>query len=342
MNPCRVVGLESVTWKCNWNCKHCYFRRFSESHTNVDTPLNYLKQEINAGKSRGCDFVTLCGKGEPMLHSQVNEIISYISTIGMKSLIITNGSVGIERYRRLYDLGLDHLQVSMHGLGKTLDKIAEREGVGQRQMKLLEWLDKESLPFRINTTLQRLNHEEVFDIVEKAVQLGAFHVSLLNFLPHYHWKFHVKDVAVNPIKLVDTLEKSMEYMEKKVLFTLRYFPMCLLKPDFWKYVTNAQFVLFDPWEWEYGYCSEDIEKVWGAAVGLSEAVRIKGEPCDSCLLKSHCGGWNKVYAQAFNFEGLKAIKEVPDELKEAVIQKGGLFDLNPANIANGGAYHGVA
>lgn len=271
------------------------------------------------------------------MHSQIDEIISYISKTGMKSLIITNGSIGVERYRRLYDLGLDHLQISMHGRGKTLDRIAEREGAGRRQMELLEWLNKESYPFRINITLQQLNRQEVFEIVEKAVQLGAFHVSLLNFLPHYHWNLYVRDVAVNPVELIGVLEKSMEYMEKKVLITLRYFPMCLLKPNFWKYVTNAQFVLFDPWEWEYGYYSEDTEKVWESATKINEAVEIKGQPCASCLLKSHCGSWNRVYAQAFNFEGLRAIREAPDELKEAINRRGGLFDLNPANEKEGAA-----
>lgn len=331
MKPCKTVGLEIVTWKCNWNCKHCWFRRFDDLHTNKDTSFDQLKREIDAGKSRGCDSVVLCGKGEPTLHGQIDEIIGYISKIGMKSLIITNGSVGIERYRKLYDVGLNYLHISMHGLGETLDKIAERESAGQRQMKLLEWLNKEGYPFRINITLQQLNYQELIDIVEKAVQLGAFHISLLNFLPHYQWSLYLKEVAVNPIKLVDVLEESMEYMEGKVIFTLRYFPMCLLRPNFWKYVTNTLYVLFDPWEWDYGQYSKDIEKVWESAVGLSGAVRIKGEPCDSCLLKDHCGGWNKVYAQAFNFEGLKAIKEVPNELEEAVIQRGGLFDLNPAN-----------
>jgi len=335
MKPCKVVGLENVTWKCNWNCTHCFFRRAKDLHTNKDTSLDRLKREINAGKSRGCNSVVLCGKGEPMMHSRIDEIIAYISGIGMKSLIITNGSMGIGKYQRLYKLGLDHLHISMHGLGETLDKISERKGAGRKQMELLEWLNKESNPFRINITLQQLNHQEVFNIAEKAVQFGAFHVSLLNFLPHYHWKSRTKEVAVNPIELINILEKSMKHMEGKVIFTLRYFPMCLLKPDYWKYVTNTRFVLFDPWEWDYGCYSEDVEKVWRAAIIMGRVVAIKGEPCDSCLLKEHCGGWNRFYAHAFNFEGLKAIKEIPDELKEAVDQKGGLFDLNPANLSGG-------
>jgi len=332
MNPCKVLALQNVTWKCNWKCKHCYFRRFGKSWESGDTPLEVLKKQIDNGRARGCDKVALCGKGEPMLHSRIEKIISYISEIGMKSLIITNGTAGVERYRKLYDLGLDHLQVSMHGLGKTLDKITERGDAGERQTKLLEWLNKENHPFRINITLQQLNYQEIPDIAEEGIRFGAFYVSFLNFLPHYHWKYHVKEIAVDPELLVEPLEETMEWLEKAgAFFTLRYFPMCMVKPNFWKYITNARFVLFDPWEWEYGHYSKDVEKVWKVAV----ITGIKGEPCNSCLLKEHCGGWNRMYANAFNLRGLKSIKQFPPELERAINKRGGLFDLNPANLLEG-------
>ena len=183
----------------------------------------------------------------------------------------------------------------------------------------------------MNTTIQLLNYKSIFEIVKKAVQLGAFHISLLNFLPHYQWTACMKEVAVNPIDMVDELEKSMEYMEGKTLFTLRYFPMCLLKPKFWKYVTNAKFVLVDPWEWEYGHAGLPTEVIWNHMCNNGNITGIKGKPCDTCLLKPHCGGWNAVYANAFKLEELKAIKSVPAELVPFLGKRGGLFDLNPAN-----------
>jgi len=336
MKPSRIAGLENVTWKCNWNCVHCYFRNMPQLHTNVDTPLEELKRQIDAGKARGCEIVVLYGKGEPTLHAQINDIISYISSEKhMSPVIITNGSMGIKRYEKLYDLGLNHLHISVHGLGVTVDKIAERKGAGRKQMELLKWLHKNNLPFRTNITLQLLNHNQISDTVERVIQLGAFHVSLLNFLPHYKSTADIKAVAVNPIDLVSTLEKSMEYMERKIIFTLRYFPMCLLKPKFWKYVTNARYVIFDPWEYTSGRSFADMEEVWKTAVGMSDAVGIRTQPCSSCLLMNHCGGWNATYARIFDFVGLNTVKEVPAGLREAVSKRGGLFDLNPANMREG-------
>jgi len=334
MKPSNITGLENVTWKCNWNCVHCYFRGMAQMRTNVDTPLESLKREIDAGKARGHGSVVLYGKGEPTLHNQINDIIGYISGMGMCPVVITNGAAGIKQYKRLYELGLDHLQVSVHGLGVTVDKIAERKGAGRKQMELLRWLHKNDHPFRVNITLQQLNLHQILETVIKVTQLEAFHVSLLNFLPHYKTTAGIKAVAVNPTNMNNILEKSMEYMEGKTLFTLRYFPMCLLKPKFWKYVTNARYVLYDPWEYNSGNHTD----VWKAAVNMSNAVGIQGAPCNTCLLMNHCGGWNKVSAQAFNLAGLHAIKEIPGNLRKAVDKRGGLFDLNPSNSKEGIAF----
>lgn len=336
MNPCKVLALQNVTWKCNWKCMHCYFRRFGKSWDSGDTPLEVLKKEIDNGRARGCDKVALCGKGEPTLHSQVDEIIKYATKLGMKSLIISNGSVDMQRYQQLFDSGLDHVQLSMHGLGETLDNISGVKGAGKRQARFLEWANDNKHPFRVNITLQQLNYQEILDIAKEAIRFGAFHVSFLNFLPHYHWKHHVKEIAVDPELLIEPLEEAIEWLEKAgAFFTIRYFPMCMARPNFWKYITNARFVLFDPWEWEYGHYSNDVEKVWRAAIVTGRKVGIKGEPCNSCLLKEHCDGWNKFYARAFDFKGLKTIKEIPDEYKDIINKRGGLFDLNPANLLEG-------
>jgi MoaA/NifB/PqqE/SkfB family radical SAM enzyme len=254
----------------------------------------------------------------------------------MKSLVITNGSSSIQKYQKLFDLGLNHLQVSMHALGGTLDRISSVKGAGERQMELLEWMSDNEYLFRVNITLQRLNYQEVYDVVTRAVELGAFHVSLLNFLPHFGWKNQAREVAVDPAHLVEMLEKAMTWMEKQdVLFSLRYFPACMVKPRFWKYISNAIFVLFDPWEWEYGHLSKDIDKIWEASSKSVRKTGIKGKPCSDCRLIVHCGGWNKFYASAFDYKGLKPIKRFAAKYGEALTERGGLFDMNPANSSKG-------
>ena len=335
MQGCKCVGLETVTWRCNWGCVHCYFRRMPQLHKAIDTPIGILKHEIDAGKARGCTEVVLCGKGEPTLHPQITEIISYAAGLGMKPLIITNGTASIDVFNALYDCGLHHLQVSMHGCSSTLDKIAERKGAGVKQRKLLNWLYTNKKLFRVNFTIQQLNYKKMLSTVKVAVEHGAFHVSLLNFLPHYHPGEKIAEIGVRPSDLVEPIQKTIDYMEGKTLITLRYFPMCLLEPRYWKYVTNSLFVPFDPWEWEYGNAGKNLDALWGIGRESSHRIGINGSPCDTCVIYNSCGGWNKAYAKAYNHDGLKSIIATPEHYQNRVLTRGGLFDSNPANKGYG-------
>lgn len=335
MFPNSCCGLE-VTWACNASCVHCFFKRFEELHTINHFKVSDILEKAKAGRSRGCDRVVLEGKGEPFMHPEILTIISGIRDLGMRVCIITNGTLPVYLYERAFNAGLDHLQISMHGVGEQLDDIMELKGAGKKQKELVEWLDKNDLPFRTNTTLQSANYKNLTEIVSFAVEHGAFHVALLGFLPHYHWKDHSKDVAVHPAMLRPEVERASEFlMSAGSLFTIRYHPLCHLSPKFWPFVTNARYVLFDPWEWDYGRHSNSVEDVWPHAVGMGESVANRGPECSSCGAYQHCGGWNKVYADTFAGADIRPVV-APEEWQELIKQRGGLFMLNPANSMKDG------
>ena len=98
--------------------------------------------------------------------------------------------------------------------------------------------------------------------------------------------------------------------------TLRYHPMCHLREDLWKYVTNANMVVYDSGEWEYSNsASASDEKLKEIAKGIGDSVSIKTKPCTECDSYSHCGGWNCVYAAGFDGAGLSAVNGLPEETK---------------------------
>ena len=113
------------------------------------------------------------------------------------------------------------------------------------------------------------------------------------------------------------------------LFTIRYHPFCHLDPKYWKYVTNARYVIFDPFEWEYGNMGKSESEFLQAAIEMGESVGIQGEPCNKCNARIHCGGWNRHYAAGFNGADLKPIE---DEISQVL---GFYHDQNPANHNKG-------
>lgn len=339
LRPCSRVGI-NVTWKCNWGCETCFYRFNDSLHSLVDEDLESLISQVSAAKRRGCDHVVMVGFGEPSLYSRLNELVTFIDRVGMTSSMITNGATNLKIFERMYEIGMNHLHVSVHALGDKLDRIANREGAGRKQAELKKFLKDNKLPWRTNTTIQALNYQELPQIIEDIVEHGAFHIVLLGFLPHYEWSDRNKAnlVIIPPKDLRPYIEQTARFLiQANKLFTIRYHPLCHLSPDLWKYVTNAQYVLYDPWEWEYNHAGEDPTRYKTSAMIIGRHTSIKTEPCIKCRAFLHCGGWNDTYAKICNGADLKAIQpnEVPEEYRGLMEEFGGLHVLNPANRFSG-------
>jgi len=336
------LGMD-VTRRCQNKCKICFYRWNDSFNTPADKSLPDAMKETQDAKARGCNHVVLVGQGEPALWPQLLEYIQEVKALGMTSSIITNGTVGVAKYAAMKQAGLNHLHISVHGLGDTLDEIVGVPGSAKKQRELFHWLRDEKWPWRMNMTVQRHNYKELAMIAEECLSFGCKHIISLGFLPHYEWgdPDKMKEVAVHPAELRSYIEATAQLVEafntenkdglvEKAMLTIRYHPMCHIAEKYRKYIVNAQYVLFDPWEWDYSSAGLSEEEHLQAAMNIGHSVRITSEPCKSCGLMLHCGGWNKVYAAGFNGADLQAI-EMPPETK----QVGWLHDKNPANSGKG-------
>lgn len=341
MKPCTRVGI-NCTKRCNWKCQTCFYRWAPDFNTTYDKSVAEVMNEAIAGKNRGCDHVVFVGWGEPGIWPNLIDSIKEITKIGMTSSIITNGSVSIAHYAKIREAGLNHLHISVHGIGETLDKVSGVPGSGAKQLELFKWLKDENWPWRMNMTVQQANYVALPYIARTCIDHGCRHIIPLGFLPHYEWNDpnKLQQVAVHPAVLrphIESVASLVEYEnatrdeEEQIMLTIRYHPMCHLNPEYRKYVVNAKYVVYDPWEWDYegsaGLTGESLEKV---ADKIGNSVAINEEPCTKCGLRMHCGGWNKVYAAGFGGASLQAWL-----LPEMVQHRGWLHDQNPANHGKG-------
>jgi len=333
MKPCSRVGVE-VTWRCQWRCATCFYLRNPNFHHQIDVPLADVRAKIKRAHDNGLDHVVMVGYGEPSLCPNTPAILEFSQALGMATSMITNGCAGLDRYKGYFQQGIDHLHLSSHGLNGTLDEISHFPGAFAKQAELKAWMKSEGLPFRTNVTLQNRNYRELPELAAYECEMGVYHFVFLGFLPHYEWHNHVADVAVHPGELRPYIEEAAEVLlAHNRLFTIRYHPLCHLSPKYWKYVVNARYVAFDPWEWNYSLQIHDHAALWRDSVECGESV-ANHSPCLQCAAYRHCGGWNKVYAAAFP-GCLAPIHNIPDEYQEAWEQDGGLHDMNPANACTG-------
>lgn len=112
-NEFSSVRLE-ITSKCNINCKYCHNADYSNKPDDMSTcdikNLVYsLKQEYPINK------VLLTG-GEPLLNKDIIEIVKYISSLGIKVDLVTNGKLlDKEMVLKLEDAGLKRIRLSIDG-----------------------------------------------------------------------------------------------------------------------------------------------------------------------------------------------------------------------------------
>lgn len=340
MKPCRRVGLD-VTWRCNWRCLHCFYRFGGNEHgqlgTPYDVPLETLLAKVDRARARGIDHVVLEGWGEPTLYPRLGDLLTACRGRGMTTSVITNGAQPVSHYARMYyEWGLDHLHVSSHGFGHALATVADRKDAGERQLRTKEWLGREGLPWRSNFTMQQANYEEMAETLLRDAELGSFHCVMLGFLPHYEWGDPAKtrEVAVKPELLRPHVEEtSRRLRDRDHFFTIRYHPLCHLSPEWWPHVVNTHMVLWDPWEWNYSLQADDLPALKRDALKMGEGTRTT-DPCDRCVARPHCGGWNRRNVAGVGAE-LRALTEVPAEYAAVWDRYGGLHDLNPVNGLDG-------
>lgn len=336
MKPCTRVGID-VTKRCNWRCQTCFYRYKADFNSKFDVPIEDVCGQLDAAKARGCDHAVLVGWGEPSLYPFLLPFFESCQARGMTSSIITNGTMDPNVAGTMYARGLNHLHVSVHGVGEVLDTVAGSPGAGARQARVLDFLAEKGLPWRSNTTMQKANYQQIPEIVRFCLERGVLHYVFLGFLPHYEWHNRVAEVAVHPAELRPIIEEGLriieEYNEKTgagVMATVRYHPFCHLDQKYWKYIVNARYVLYDPWEWDYGHAGDDDVTRWRAATKeIGGAVSIETAPCLKCAVRMHCGGWNRVYAAGFDGAGLVA-QPAPGNYVA-----GYYHDQNPANAGKG-------
>ena len=338
MNKCRKYGID-VTKRCNWRCKTCFYFWEPDFNGDYQKPLSEAIREVENAKAKGCNHSVIVGFGEPGLWPNLIDWIKAVRLLDMTCSIITNGSLATSHYGKMREAGLDHLHISMHGLGKTLDDIVGVEGAGEHQKQLREWLYKEQWPFRINMTVQQLNYTQVLDIFGTAIDHGARHVVSLGFLPHYGWgnREKIRSVAVHPETYRYHLESAISFVEAhnetnpdhQVMMSVRYHPMCHIRSEYRKYITNAKYVVYDPFEWQYNSSHLDGEELWRVAEGLGTVGSHEGE-CAKCDAWIHCNGWNKGMIIAFDGAELK-----PITLEDNQRVRGFYHDQNPTNSHRG-------
>ncbi len=225
------IGWIEATDICNIKCKGCYRLVIGEGHK----PKEQIKEEILFLKKwRNCDNISLAG-GEPVLHPDMLEIVSFISDLKMKSVILTNGIALndklLEEYKKAGLLGWSfHIDITQTRPEFNKRKLTSELELNDLRMKYAKMVKKYGFYSHFGITVTADNLKEVPDFIQWAIDniklVNGVSLIIYRGMPvmpgvDYYAQGEKVDVESNPLGYgVDEEEYSKIYIKAEDVYSV--------------------------------------------------------------------------------------------------------------------------
>lgn len=170
-----------VTRSCNLSCIHCRASSEYGPYEGELTTDQCLKLVDNIA-SFSKPVIILTG-GEPLMREDIFEIASYGDKKGLRMVLATNGTLVTEEIAvKMLESGIKRVSISIDGLdAESHDAFRGVSGAFEEAMAGITAMKKAGMEFQINTTITRVNLDQIQEILNLAIGLGAaaHHIFLL-------------------------------------------------------------------------------------------------------------------------------------------------------------------
>ena len=217
-----------VTDICNFNCPGCFRKNNLEGHKTLDV----IKSEvIQCKKMTNCSRICISG-GEPLMHPHIVEIVKFISSQKLKSIILSNGEfLNPDLAKKLSNAGL--FQFYLHAdSGQNRPGWINKTEIEMNELRqyYVDLVHKAGgIKCGFNLTIRHSNLDQVQDIVSwyrKNID-KASHLSLIAFrgIPEFEnmnsqtgGQTEVRDALHDNIKLPEEINISSVDILKRLSF----------------------------------------------------------------------------------------------------------------------------
>jgi len=208
----RVVAWE-ITRRCHLQCKHC---RGAARDMDYEGELSTEegKRLLDNIASFSKPILILTG-GEPMSREDVYELARYGTDLGLRVVMSPCGAlINPETAEKIRDSGIKRISISLDGAtAETHDEFRGVRGAFDSALRGIRHAMDAGIEFQINTTITKHNIDELPDILDLAIDLGAVAFNPFMLVPTGRGEA-LKEMEVSPAQYEKTLnwiyEKSLE------------------------------------------------------------------------------------------------------------------------------------
>jgi radical SAM protein with 4Fe4S-binding SPASM domain len=158
----------NITRACNLSCIHCY-----ASATPGPAEDELTREEALALARQLADFgvpVILFSGGEPLFHPNIFELVEITVKNGTRAVLSTNGLLLTDKHaRRLRELGLSYVGISLDGLAERHDRMRGLAGAFDQALKAIATAKRAKLKVGLRLTITKSNLGDIgqiFDLLE--------------------------------------------------------------------------------------------------------------------------------------------------------------------------------
>ncbi|CQR70684.1 Antilisterial bacteriocin subtilosin biosynthesis protein AlbA [Sporomusa ovata DSM 2662] len=162
------VVVWNSTRTCNLKCRHCYMDSDAKKYQGELT-TNEAKQFIDDLAEFRVPVLLFSG-GEPLIRPDFFELAAYAAARGIRPTLSTNGTlITPEVARKIKEIGVGYVGISLDGLREVNDKFRGKEGAFQAAMQGIQNCVAAGQRVGLRFTINRHNLQEldnIFDFIE--------------------------------------------------------------------------------------------------------------------------------------------------------------------------------
>ena len=347
-----LVMSWNVTRECNMKCSHCYINA-TEGKLANELTTKEAKKLMDQICEVSKPLLILSG-GEPLLRSDIFELIKYGVSKGLKMGLGSNGSLIDDSVaKKLKDSGIATVSISLDSNIPTQhDEFRGVVGAWEKAVNACKALRKNNVLVQVNTTLTHQNYNQIDEIMSLAEGLGVENFHLFFLVPTGRG---TKLTDISPQKYEDMITNTFAKVAKH---RLNVRPSCA--PQFMRI---AKGMGLDMRQWIRGciaglyYCriypngdvtpcpylpvklgnvrEKSFKEIWfGSPIfkALRDPNSLKGK-CGACEFRTLCGGCRaRAYGLSSDFIDYCGDLHEPVELKKDYLTEDPWCTYQPKNL----------